>query len=104
MSSIDYEGVESLDACKDYSRYSSDLFQVVGVVYDNMEIKISFILFITFILLNTDIFADNCLRKISSGTYDSSQDKITAKGIVVSAMILSMVYILVDLLVSKNII
>lgn len=104
MSSIDFEGIENLEDDVKEKKYSSDLFHVVGAIYDNMEIKISFILFITFILLNTDIFADNCLRKIASGTYDSSQDKITAKGVMISAMILSITYILVDLLVSKNII
>lgn len=104
MNSLDFDGVESLGECRNKENYSSDLFHVFGAVYDNMQIKISFILFITFVVLNTDIFADSCLRKITTGTYNMSQDKITAKGVVVSAMILSIVYIIVDLLVTKNII
>lgn len=104
MSSLDFEGVESLGSYENKEKYSSDLFHLFGAVYDNMQIKISFILFITFIVLNTDIFAYSCLRKITNGAYDLSQDKITAKGVMVSAMILSIVYIIIDLLVSKNII
>jgi hypothetical protein len=104
------EGIEDLFSdsnCLDSSSFkngSGDLFHVFGALYDNMKLKVAFIIFISFILLNTDTFADNCLRKISSNTYDLSQDRITGKGVMVSAMLLSVFYIIIDLLATKKII
>lgn len=102
------EGIENLFTDNVYDVQSlsktEDLFHVVGAIYDSMNIKVAFILFITFIILNTDIFADNCLRKISANSYDLSQDKITGKGVMLSAMILSVFYIFIDILSAKKII
>jgi len=86
------------------STNSEDLFHLSGAFYDSLNIKVAFLLFVVYILLNTDIFAESVLRKISKDAYDMSSDKITPKGIIVSAMMLSLFYIVVDLLADAKVI
>lgn len=81
-----------------------DLFQSLAAIYDNSNIKIAFILFVIYVILNTDIFAERVLRKIRSDTYDMTNDKVTSTGILVSGMILSITYIFIDLLASGDVI
>jgi hypothetical protein len=83
---------------------NGDLFHVGGKLYDDLKIKIASILFILFIILNSDIFVEGVLSKFINGTYDASCDKITEKGIVISAMILSLSYIFIDFLFEKKIV
>jgi hypothetical protein len=79
-------------------RKTSDLFHLSGAFYDACSIKIAFVIFITYILMNTDIFAESVLSKISKKNYDMSSDKITGRGIVTSAMLFSLFYIIIDIL------
>lgn len=83
---------------------SDDLFNVSATVYDEMKLKLAFLLFIMFIILNTDIFAENILSKISKSNYDNSIDKITDKGIFTSGIILASTYVFLDILDKKKII
>lgn len=83
---------------------SGDLFHSVAAIYDNANIKIAFIIFVTYIILNTDIFAERALTKFKSNAYDAVNDKITSSGICIAAMIMSMTYLIIDLLVSGNVI
>jgi len=83
---------------------SEDLFHVGGAIYDASKIKIAFMIFVAYILINTDIFAESVLSKISKKNYDMNSDKITGRGIVISAMMLSMFYIIIDLLAASGII
>lgn len=97
------ESCEILSA--DEIKYTSDdLFSVSATVYDEMKIKLAFLLFIIFIILNTDIFAENVLSKISKNNYDNSIDKITEKGIVTSGILLASSFLFLDLLDKKKII
>lgn len=82
---------------------NGDLFQIGGKIYDDLKIKIATLLFIIFIILNSDIFVEGVLSKFINGTYDSCEDKITEKGIVISAMLLSLSYIFIDFLFEKKI-
>lgn len=81
-----------------------DLFHSIAAVYDNSNIKIAFMLFVVYIILNTDIFAERALRKINSDAYDVTNDKITPSGICMSGMILAITYIILDLLSSGGVI
>jgi hypothetical protein len=89
------EGIEALPV--------DDLFHSVGKLYDSSNIKISFLLFVGYIIINTDIFAERALNKIVPGSYDMSNDKFTSTGILVAGMALSLFYLLVDLLTKSNI-
>jgi hypothetical protein len=80
-----------------------DLFHIGGKIYDDLKLKIAGLLFIIFIILNSDIFVECVLSKFIYGTYDPFGDKITEKGIVVSAMLLSFSYIFIDFLFEKKI-
>lgn len=81
-----------------------DLFQVTNNIYKLMNIKISLILFAIYIILNFDRFIENGLSKIVSNIYDYTNDKITNKGIILNGVIISVAYILLDMLDKKKII
>ena len=61
-------------------------------------------LFFLYIILNLDIFIDNVISKVFCKVYDNENDKITNKGIIINGILLSMIYMLLDLLNKKNII
>lgn len=83
---------------------NGDLFHVGSKIYDNLKLKLAGLLFLVFLILNSDIFIEGVLSKFISGTYDSISDKTTEKGIVLSAMILSLSYLFLDFLFEKKII
>jgi len=83
---------------------NGDLFNVASNLYDDMKLKIAGFLFVFFIILNTDIFAENVLSKFISGTYDVNCDKLTEKGIVISGIVLSIAYLFLDFLYESDII
>lgn len=82
---------------------NGDLFYIGSKIYDDLKLKIASLLFIIFIILNSDIFVEGVLSKFISGTYDASGDKITEKGIVISGMLLAFAYIFIDFLFEKKI-
>ncbi len=91
---IDYESIDT----------ESDLFHSAAKLYDSMQIKTAFILFIVFVMFSTDIFAERVLNKLTDGSYDSANDRLTSKGIIMTGMLISVVYILIDLLVQGGVI
>ena len=94
---MEYEsGIEELSYV--INNNTEDLFHASSAMYDAIKIKVAFLIFVSYILLNTDMFAENILSKINNKCYDMSSDKITSSGIIISAMMLSLFYIIVDLL------
>lgn len=83
---------------------TGDLFQLSSKFYELINFKIAFLLFFTFYILNTDIFIEKGLNKLFTNVYDTNNDKLTDKGILLSGIILSMSYIIYDLLDKNNII
>lgn len=81
-----------------------DLFQISNKIYDIMNIKIAFLIFLFYIILNTDTFIENVLSKIFNNIYDSKNDAVTCKGIIISGILLSLIYIILDMLDKKDII
>lgn len=82
---------------------NGDLFHIGSKIYDDLKLKIAGLLFIIFIILNSDIFVEGVLSRFISGTYDGFSDKVTEKGIVISAMLMSLSYIFIDFLFEKKI-
>lgn len=81
-----------------------DLYQLSNNLYDLLNLKIGFILFLLYYILNSDIFMELGLNNIFSNAYDRVNDKITEKGIIISGMFLVLSYLLIDLLDKKKII
>jgi hypothetical protein len=85
-------------------RIDNSLFNASGVLYDNLRIKVAFIIFITFCLVNSDVFAENVLAKLSPKNYNSASDKLTERGIFSAGAITATVFLFVEMLDSSNII
>jgi len=103
----DYDPIFSSEPCNkkiDPSKDTGDLYQLSSKFYEIINIKIALLLFITYYILNTDVFIEKGLSRLFCGVYDHTHDKFTEKGIVISGMILSMFYIIYDFLDKKNII
>lgn len=78
-------------ACKD------DGYGVIWSVISSMNIKIAFLLFISYIILNTDIFTENILYNISNEAFDKKNMKVSNKGFVITGLILIIIYLFIDL-------
>ena len=82
-----------------------DLYQLSNKFYELLNLKIAFLLFLLYYILNTDIFIELVFsNNLLSNVYDRVNDKITEKGIVISGIILSLCYLIIDMLDKKNII
>lgn len=87
----------------DFNKSNGDLFHVCGRIYDSSKLKLASILFFIFIILNTDIYAENVLCKFFKNSYDTEYETVTEKGIVISALIMAVLYIILDILYEKKI-
>jgi hypothetical protein len=81
-----------------------DLYQVSDKLYNMMNIKIAFLLFCVYIILNSDIFIEFSLSKMFCNIYDPVNDKVTNKAIIITGLCLSISYIVIDILDKKDII
>lgn len=111
MSSADSEKLnltelkkEKDNEIKQKKEQTGDLFQISNKIYEIMNIKIAFLIFLFYTILNTDTFVENVLSKIFNNIYDSKNDTVTCKGIIISGIILSVIYMLLDMLDKKDII
>lgn len=75
-----------------------DLGSVIANANKEINYKIGFILFIFYIIINTDIFNDNILNKFSNTVDDTGT---TNTGIIVCAGILAFMYIMLDIIDKK---
>lgn len=85
----DSDGYDSDDEKK------GDLNQLFLKGMGNMNFKIAFLLFFVYIILNSEIFIDNILSKINCAVQDN---QTTNRGVLVSAMFLSLAYIVLDMI------
>jgi len=106
MENIDSEllNISDFQTTYSYRKKNADLFYMCSKFYDNAKIKIAFFLFMLFIILNTDIYAENILSRLFKNSYEASTDTITEKGIIISGMILAFSYIILDLLYENDLI
>jgi hypothetical protein len=94
MDYIDSEPITVKDFNK--SKNKGDLFHVCSKVYDTMKLKLAGMLFVIFIILNSDVYAENILGNFFNNSYDHSCDGITEKGIIISGIIMVILYLLLD--------
>ena len=83
---------------------TGDLYQLSSKFYDLLNFKITFILCLVYYILNSDRFIEFGLERLFTNSYDKVNDKITEKGIILSGIILSLCYLILDLLDKKKII
>ena len=88
----------------DLPKSSDDLFNVAGKLYDTSKLKIALLIFVCYICLNFDFFIENVLMKISKSSFNIEKDKLTFNGVVISGIILSLFYLVIDVLDTNNII
>lgn len=104
-----YDGIEPLD--HGYKHMSSltdnqsdnSLFGVSERLYDRMRLKMAFMLFVVFCIINSDAFAEQVLSTLSPKMYNAGLDKLTDYGVFTSGAILSAVYVVLDLLETSNV-
>jgi hypothetical protein len=60
--------------------------------------KVGFFLFIIYILLNSTVFYIQLINKISPNSYNTIDDKLTEKGLIVIGMLLVSSYLILDVL------
>lgn len=77
--------------------YQDDGYGVIWSLISSMNIKLAVLLFITYIILNTDIFTENILSNISSNTFDNKSLRVTNKGFIVTGLILITIFLILDL-------
>jgi hypothetical protein len=105
-----YDGVESLDNISAGGMSSltdnqpdTSLFGVSERLYDRMRLKMAFMLFVVFCIINSDAFAEQVLSTLSPKMYNAGLDKLTDYGVFTSGAILSAVYVILDLLETSNV-
>ena len=79
-----------------------DFFDVFGSFFGKVHIWIAILLFVLYILINTNFFVDDILKKISAN-FVAADGNPTTNGIIAQGVFLSIGYIIIDLLVSSDI-
>ena len=85
-----------------YHNKKHDGFDMFGSLFSKLNIWIAILMFVIYILLNSSFFIDDVLKKINN-EFVTNDSNPTSNGIVVQGIFLSIGYIIVDLLVSNEI-
>lgn len=89
-----FELDSDIDDQEEENEKKGDLNNMMINGISDMNIKISIMLIFLYIILNSEIFIDNILSKIDGTMNDG---KTTNKGVFVTALLLALGYILIDL-------
>jgi hypothetical protein len=80
-----------------------DAFDIFGGLFGKVHIWIAILLFVLFVIINTSFFIEDVIKKINSD-FVSMDGNLTSSGILIQGVFLSLGYIIIDLLVSGDII
>lgn len=100
------DGIESLqemESLPGFQHTDQSLFGMSGSVYDRLRLKMAFMIFVVFCVINSDAFAEQVLAVMSPRNYNASMDKLTEMGILSGGAILACTYILLDLLETSGV-
>jgi hypothetical protein len=90
---------------KSYVKKSSDdLGTMLYSFLNQIKYKNIFLLFIIYILFNTEIFYSTVLSSVSKGAYNPELNTLTEKGTTIVGICIVVVYALIDILISNGII
>ena len=81
---------------------NDNLSQMFGNMVCECNFKISFLLFIFYVIFNTDIFNKYVLSLLGGNIYNGGE--LSERGILIIGILLSISYIILDMLNNKNII
>ena len=76
-----------------------DFISMGKELFDNMDIKMAIFLFIVGMIIFNDVFVTNVLGKVKNAAF---QGDATNKGTMIQLLLLSICYIVLDLLVAGN--
>lgn len=93
-----YQKKNKIKKSKEIDDSPDDMLTIMCSAVSIFNYKIGFLIFVIFILLNSTVFYFQVLNKISCDTYDTKQDKITEKGIIIIGSILVVSYLMLDAL------
>jgi uncharacterized protein YqhQ len=79
-----------------------DGFDVFGVVFGKLNIWVAMLLFVLFVIINTPFFIEDVLKKINNN-FVTNDGNPTSNGTMVQGVFLCIGYIIIDLLVSNEI-
>ena len=79
----------------------NDFSNLLYEIGSNINIKIGFLLYIFYIIINTDVFHESVLYRLDPSSYCYETFSVTNKGFFIIGLFLVMFYLLIDLL-DKN--
>jgi hypothetical protein len=79
----------------------NDFTDIIYELGSNINIKIGFLLYIWYIIINTDVFHESILYRIDPSCYCYDTFSVTNKGFFIVGLFLVIFYLLIDLL-DKN--
>jgi hypothetical protein len=80
-----------------------DGFDIFGGLFKKLNIWTALLLFVLFIILNTSFFLEDVMKKINS-TWINNDGSPSSNGVIMQGVFLCIGYIIIDLLVSSDII
>lgn len=89
-------GINTLNALSNGSNTVMAIAKNNQHIWDILNFKLAFIIFCVYIGLNSDIFIENTLSIFFSDVYNYESDSIKTKGVVVSGIIMSVIYLLIN--------
>ena len=110
---LDYEPIskkinKELEELEDYNKNNinndappDDLTTVLVKFLKKFNVVTGLIIFILYILINTDCFQLHIIRELYKPAYDSNTDSITDSGIIFNGVILSVFYMIFDVSYNK---
>lgn len=89
-----------IQACngKKNNKAPDDMLTMLCDFISLFNYKVGFFLFIIYILLNSTVFYFQLINKISVGSYDIIDDKLTEKGLIIIGLLLVGSYLILDVL------
>jgi hypothetical protein len=94
--------VANIDMYEQNTKYSNDddLSSMFYKLLIQFNFKIAILLFIFYIIFNTDIFLKYVLSKFGKNIYNN--DKLSEKGLIIVGILLSLTYIILNVLDNNN--
>lgn len=89
---------ENSKACPD------DMLTMICDFVSMFNYKIAFFLFIIYILLNSTVFYFQLINTISPGSYDTNEERLTERGLIVIGILLVSAYLVLDVLNKTDVI
>lgn len=80
-----------------------DGFDMFGALFKKLNMWTALLLFVLFIVLNTSFFLEDVMKKINS-TWINNDGSPSSNGVIMQGVFLCIGYIIIDLLVSSDII